>query len=57
MSKKTAVSIAAMIGLTVGGSVPMLWGGNPFDALSLLLGFVGGLLGVWAGVKINQYIG
>lgn len=57
MSKKTVVSIAAMIGLTIGGSVPMLWGGNPFDALSLLLGFVGGLLGVWAGVKINQYIG
>lgn len=57
MSKKTIISIFAAIGMTVGGVIPMLWGGDPFGGWSIALGFVGGIVGIWAGVKISNAIG
>ena len=54
MSKKTVISIFAGIGLTLGGLVPLLWGGNPLGGWSILLGFVGGIAGIVVGVKISD---
>lgn len=45
----------ALIGMTVGGCVPMLWGDDSFiGGWSLLLGLVGGILGVWLGAKLSS---
>lgn len=57
MSKKTIISIFATIGMTAGGTVPLLWGGNPLGGWSILLGFIGGLVGIWAGAKVADAIG
>lgn len=57
MSKKTIVSIFAGIGLTLGSLVPALWGGSMLGGWSMLLGLVGGLGGVWVGVKVGNMIG
>lgn len=45
-----------VIGMTAGGALPLLWGGNPLGGWSILLGFVGGMLGVWLGVKISKQL-
>lgn len=57
MNKKTVVSIFAGIGMTVGGSIPMLWGDDLFSGWSMLLAFVGGMVGIWLGVKLGNSIG
>ena len=41
-------------GMLVGGYVPELWGAGSFSLSSLLFGFVGGVAGVWAGVRISE---
>ncbi len=45
----------AVVGMTVGGFVPFLWGDdNFFDLPSLLLTMVGGFFGIWAAYQISK---
>jgi hypothetical protein len=46
--------IGLFIGSTIGGYLPVLWGGDLLSFSSLFFGLVGGLLGIWAGYKIGQ---
>ena len=57
MSKKTIISIMAGVGMTLGSVVPMLWNGDLLGGVSILLGLVGGIVGVWLGVKIGNALG
>ena len=57
MSKKTIISLAGGIGMTVGSVVPMLWHGSMLGGWSVLLGLVGGFVGIWLGVKFASAIG
>jgi len=57
MSKKTIISIMAGVGMTLGSMVPMLWNGDLLGGMSILLGLVGGIIGVWLGVKIGNALG
>ena len=57
MSKKTIISIMAGIGMTLGSFIPLLWHGDMLGGMSILLGLVGGIVGIWAGVKIGNAIG
>jgi len=43
--------------MTLGGMVPMLWNGDLLGGVSILLGLVGGIVGVWLGVKIGNALG
>jgi hypothetical protein len=45
------------IGSTVGGFLPLLWGESAFSLSSVVLSAVGGLVGIWAGVKVGRYMG
>ena len=38
---------------TIGGFLPELWGGSAFGVMSLALGVVGGLAGLWLGVSLT----
>ena len=57
MSKKTIISIMAGVGMTLGSMVPMLWNGDLLGGMSILLGLIGGIVGVWLGVKIGNAVG
>jgi len=57
MSKKTIISIMAGVGMTLGGMVPMLWNGDLLGGMSILLGAIGGIVGVWLGAKIGNALG
>lgn len=52
---KRVVMGGAVVGMTVGGFVPFLWGDdNFFDLPSLLLTMVGGFFGIWAAYQISK---
>ncbi len=44
-----------MVGMFVGGYVPVMWGGSDFSVSSLLFAAVGGAAGVWAGVRLSDF--
>jgi hypothetical protein len=41
----------------IGSYIPALWHADMFSAASILGGLIGGLFGIWAALKINEYIG
>lgn len=57
MSKKTIISIAGAVGMTIGSFVPLLWHGDMLGGMSILLGLVGGIVGIGLGVKLSNIIG
>lgn len=57
MSQKTIIMIMMSIGMTVGALLPLLWGDkNPLGAASILWGFIGGVVGIWAGAKVAKQL-
>lgn len=54
MSRKSLVKIGAIAGLTIGGYVPLLWGGNAFSFSSVFLGAAGGILGIYIMYKLSS---
>ncbi len=48
------MAICVLVGLTAGSYVPVLWGASAFGFQSLILGALGGVVGVWCGVKLND---
>ena len=59
MLNKKTISFFGVLGMTVGGTVPMLFGVyNFFDRWVVLGGFVGGIIGiapgVWAGKRLGD---
>jgi hypothetical protein len=54
MNKKFLL-LMATVGGVVGGYVPILFGDNSFlDGASILAGLIGGLIGIWVGVKLSK---
>jgi len=46
--------LGLLFGSTIGSYVPLLWGAGLFSFSSLILGLIGGLVGIWVGLKIGQ---
>jgi hypothetical protein len=51
---KSVIGISAGFGAFVGGYVPMLWGASSFSLISVACGFLGGIAGVWLGVRVSD---
>ncbi len=51
---KSVIGLCAGFGTIVGGYVPALWGASSFSLLSLVFGFVGGVPGIWFGVRVSD---
>jgi hypothetical protein len=54
MNKGLIMTMAGVGGL-VGGYIPVLFGANSFGGWSILGAFIGGLIGIYAGVKMSDY--
>ena len=51
---RSVIGMCALVGLTVGGYVPVLWGASSFSLTSLLFGAAGGFAGVWFGARLSD---
>lgn len=56
MSRKTIIWITLAIGSTVGGMIPMLWGGSFTSMSSIILTAVGGFLGIYIGFRLSEFV-
>ena len=54
MKAKTLIMIGLVVGSTLGGYIPALWGDGGLSMASVLCGGIGGLLGIWAGYKVSR---
>ena len=41
------------VGMTVGGFVPLVWGGSALSVASLVFGSLGGVAGLWLAAKLT----
>ena len=57
MSRKTIIFLCMFVGSMVGGYVPAIWGDTFFSYTSIFLSGAGGLIGVYAGYKLGDYLG
>jgi hypothetical protein len=52
MSDKTIVMLATGLGSAIGGYLPSLWGASIVSGWSIILATVGGILGLWLGLRL-----
>jgi hypothetical protein len=50
---RSVIGLCVLVGSTVGAYVPVLWGSSSFSFSSLLFGALGGIAGIWAGVRLS----
>ena len=46
------IGFCAIVGGTVGGFVPEIWGSSSLSLGSLVFSMLGGIAGVWVGVRV-----
>jgi len=49
---RSVIGLCATVGGTIGGFVPMLWGSSGFSMTAILFTVIGGVAGVWIGVRL-----
>jgi hypothetical protein len=55
MPTKTIIMIGVIIGSTVGGYIPTLFGASLFSMASVIGNTIGGLVGIYVGYKISKF--
>jgi hypothetical protein len=50
---RSVIGLCATFGTFAGGYVPSLWGGSSFSLTSVVCAAVGGVAGVWLGVRLS----
>lgn len=55
MGTKQLVWIGMFVGGTIGGFVPLLWGGSAFSFSAILWNGIGAIAGIYAGFKISNW--
>jgi hypothetical protein len=53
---KGLVYLLIFIGGAIGSYIPALFGQSMFSAASLIGGAIGSIVGIWAAVKLNDYM-
>jgi uncharacterized protein YcfJ len=51
---RSTIWIGILIGSTIGGLIPLLWGDGMFSYSSVLLSGAGAFVGLWIGAKISR---
>lgn len=54
---KTFIWIGVFVGSSIGGAIPLLWGGDMISASGVALSFVGAIAGIFVGYRIGQASG
>ena len=51
---RSVIGICITMGSIVGSYVPDLWGAGSFSVTSLVFGAVGGVAGLWVGLRLQE---
>lgn len=54
MNSKPMIWVGMFVGSTIGGLIPTLWGSGMFSFSSITLTAVGGLVGIYIGLKLSN---
>lgn len=54
MESKQLIWLGMIVGSSVGGFVPMLWGDGYFSFSSIIFSTLGGVLGIYAAFKVTH---
>jgi hypothetical protein len=54
MEPKRIIMFTTVVGLTIGGFVPALWGSGGISFSSIIFSAIGGVLGIYAGYKLTR---
>jgi uncharacterized membrane protein YeaQ/YmgE (transglycosylase-associated protein family) len=54
MQSRKAVLWGGLIGMSVGGYIPTLWGSSMFSFTAMLLSVLGAVLGFWLGYRLSS---
>ena len=52
---KSLIWIGMLVGSTIGGFVPILWGASPFSISAVISTAIGGITGIWVGFKLRNW--
>ena len=50
---RSVIPLCATFGTIAGGYLPVLWGDSGFSPVALLFGALGGVAGIWLGVRLS----
>lgn len=56
MDLKKLCWIGAIVGSSIGGYLPVLWGGEMLSLTGLVCSMFGGFAGIWVGYRIGRSI-
>jgi len=51
---RSVIGICALVGMTIGGFVPELWGASGLSLAALVFSAAGGVAGVWVGARLSE---
>ena len=51
---RSVIGLCATFGTFVGGYVPSLWGDSSLSLMSVVCAAVGGIVGIWLGVRVSN---
>ncbi len=54
MDSKKLTWLGMVVGTSLGGYLPLIWGGSAFSFTSIFLGAAGGIAGIFIGFKLSQ---
>ncbi|MCX6753359.1 MAG: hypothetical protein NTW62_03395 [Candidatus Nomurabacteria bacterium] len=54
MNSKSLIFIGTIIGSTLGGYIPTLWGADAFSFSSIIFSSLGAILGIYIGFKLSN---
>jgi len=55
MYSKTLIWIGVFVGSTIGGTIPTLLGADLFSIWGVIGSAVGGIVGIWLGIKMSDW--
>ena len=54
MGQKSIITVGMILGSTIGGFVPALWGGDVFSFSSIFFSVIGGIAGIWLAFRLTR---
>ena len=54
MNSKSLIWIGTIVGSSIGGLIPLLWGASAFSFSSIIFGSLGAIVGIYVGFKLSN---